>query len=525
MGMKNKSFFYGFLLSLILLVVGSSTVFAAGLASKRSGRPASSATSPGQSMDVCANFWCPRSKVCQKEYVGSTPKAVCVDSALANSSGAGTSGAGDGDDSLQDKCKKNPNDRQCYDSEDHKVEPAPVSTETEYPVQGNSKFDALMSQCKQNIETTREVCDEKQDEQMNAASNEASKVALMFGNQAASSIQAACSKMADLTQVANAAVAGFAMRCNSSIAECKSSCGAAKKLLQDQMKLLDINPALVAQAEEGITQCNKFISQTNAANQAMQNFIGTAANSSQCALLNSGTGLSPEYCKANPTSPGCVTAGPVDCTKPEFATSNKICVCARNPNDPMCIGTQKASSGLDSTRGIVDGSGRLANKGNTNSSGGGDDYGLPGIEQGKANSGGGEGGVDGSQGGGGAGLGGGSGGSGSPPGGGGGRGGASVEPPQVTAGFYGGGGGARFGGGTGGFDGGDPRNFNGSGSGSGQAGSGGPDLRQFLPGGKYAPPRHGMGGMAGPDGITGPHSDIWQKIQNRYQVMQSTLLP
>jgi hypothetical protein len=54
-----------------------------------------------------------------------------------------------------------------------------------------------------------------------------------------------------------------------------------------------------------------------------------------------------------------------------------------------------------------------------------------------------------------------------------------------------------------------------------------PDLRQFLPGG-YADPRAHVGvtGLqVGIDGITGPHTDIWKKIQNRYQVLQGTLQP
>jgi hypothetical protein len=35
----------------------------------------------------------------------------------------------------------------------------------------------------------------------------------------------------------------------------------------------------------------------------------------------------------------------------------------------------------------------------------------------------------------------------------------------------------------------------------------------------------GLAGISGPDGITGPHSDIWKKIQNRYQIKTSELMP
>lgn len=54
-----------------------------------------------------------------------------------------------------------------------------------------------------------------------------------------------------------------------------------------------------------------------------------------------------------------------------------------------------------------------------------------------------------------------------------------------------------------------------------------PDLRQFLPGGLKDPTRHrGIAGQfVGLDGMTGPHSDIWKKINNRYQYKRASLLP
>jgi hypothetical protein len=46
-----------------------------------------------------------------------------------------------------------------------------------------------------------------------------------------------------------------------------------------------------------------------------------------------------------------------------------------------------------------------------------------------------------------------------------------------------------------------------------------------LPGGKFDPRARGIAGISGPDGITGPHSNIWQKIQNRYQAEKPKLIP
>jgi hypothetical protein len=50
------------------------------------------------------------------------------------------------------------------------------------------------------------------------------------------------------------------------------------------------------------------------------------------------------------------------------------------------------------------------------------------------------------------------------------------------------------------------------------------DLKQFLPGGKMDPAR-GLAGISGPDGITGPNSDIWKKINIRYFSVKHSLLP
>lgn len=151
---------------------------------------------------------------------------------------------------------------------------------------------------------------------------------------------------------------------------------------------------------------------------------------------------------------------------------------------------------------------------------GGDMPNLPSMVQGKMDTSAGQA-VDGQQGGGSplSGGGGGAGGSGH------GGGGGAPDDPAVTAGFYGGGVGNGMPGGV--------PNEGASGSGvpgkrgganTSAAGNGRTDLRQFLPGGKFDPQR-GLAGAAGPDGITGPHSNIWEKVQNRYKVLSPTLMP
>ncbi|WP_374077509.1 hypothetical protein [Bdellovibrio bacteriovorus] len=394
------------------------------------------------------------------------------------------------------------------------------------------QFEQIRQRCGTQQSDTAYTCDEKNDSGMSSVTDTAAQLALMMGQQTSASIQAACSKMADFTQAANGALAAYRLTCSNSINSCKSACTEAKTYLnQNQQCLTGGNQLtysnLMTSVDNDIKVCNNYNSKVNEAQQAIQNYGATSANASQCASLTEGTGSAPvtEFCKANPTHVSCAGVAAVDCTNPTQATTNKVCVCTKNPNDPMCSNSQKAggSDAASIAGGSIDPASRLA-KGSDNVDLGGDVPGLPLPSPGASSSGSSQG-VDGSQGGGtvGGGSGGGSGGSASSGGGGGGS--ANENGANVNGGFYGGGGGGgKFGGGYGG--GGDGSGARGVAGGAGgiPGAQGGPDLRKFLPGGQYDPKR-GLSGMSGTDGITGPHSNIWQKIQNRYKVMSPTLLP
>ena len=58
-------------------------------------------------------------------------------------------------------------------------------------------------------------------------------------------------------------------------------------------------------------------------------------------------------------------------------------------------------------------------------------------------------------------------------------------------------------------------------SGGNTAKNGGPDLRKFLPGGMLDPRRS----PAGMDGMTGPYTDLFAKVANRYMILRTTFLP
>lgn len=381
-----------------------------------------------------------------------------------------------------------------------------------------SEYQSLVQACTNQYTSTNSTCDASKDSGMNKVSSTASQLSLAFGQQSASSVQAACSGVGQVSTAANAALAGFRLMCSNAIKKCGDSCSEVVSYLKANPSC-DPNGTELSAAEAEVTKCSQFDAKINEANQAMMNVAQTLNNASQCAALTA-SGETPAICKTNPNLPGCTSSGIMDCTNPAMA-SNKVCICTKNPSDPSCVGVQSVS-GSGTSFSSSDPSARLANK---NATAGEEDIpGLDTIAQGKAGS------TDYSSGavsgkqGGGASLGGGSGGSSS---GGGSRGGFAADGDAgraVNAGFYGGGGGGSgfSGSGGGGYGGG--RVYAGSGSSaSGQNGT--PNLRQFLPGGQNDPRFRGLAGSSGPDGITGPHSNIWQKVNNRYRTMVPTLLP
>lgn len=388
----------------------------------------------------------------------------------------------------------------------------------------SAQYSELVQRCSEAVEETAHTCDEKNDSGMGGVANMASQLSLMFGQQTASSIQAACSRMAGLSAAANAAVAAYRLNCSSSISSCRSACSELVDYVtnnptctvQGFSGAAGDNSMIIESARSQAERCDRFENKVQEANQAIANYAGTMQNASQCADQTSGDTTVPEICKANPNLPGCSSAGPVDCTKPEMAT-NKVCICSKNPTDPVCR-SEKGMNGT--TYSSINSAARLNSVGGDGP--GGDLPGLPSISPGKPGPGGAGEAVEGRQGAGaglalsGGGAGGGASGSGS------GQAESDSLDPDVNAGFYGGGGGGAYGGGAMGSAGGSAGKAGAVGA-DGKAG--GPDLRQFLPGGKFDPKARGVAGVSGPDGITGPHSNIWKKIQNRYQVLSPTLMP
>lgn len=385
------------------------------------------------------------------------------------------------------------------------------------PVQCVVDYTNYYQACEHEIQQAAYECDEENNAGMNSVTDSMTAMALALGNQTSSSIQAACSKMANVSQAASAALAAYRNSCNSAISKCASVCEDYRRFTSQNYACLsqhfpeNDNIPHYSDSSSVARACQNHSSKPEHAGQALSNFGATAANATQCAKLADGRSPQQAFCDANPQVAGCSNPN-VDCTNPKIAEANLVCKCSANPSDPACqrgIASGGASSHFN---GVTDQSSyRLNNQGSDFTT---DVPNTPDVPMGtrapdSTSS------LDGSQGS------------------------SSAVSGLQGAGSSGGSLGGKEDNGQkkdgsdiyGGYAGGRGVGSMGVSSSGGGGASGGsylpnkaggipksPDLAQFLP-------KHNtMGGAAGLDGITGPHSDIWKKIRNRYQILDSTLL-
>jgi hypothetical protein len=338
--------------------------------------------------------------------------------------------------------------------------------------------------------------------------------------------------MGGVSQGANAGLAAYRTQCRSGKESCTSACASAKNAM-DQCANQSSDPSAVKSAMQGMgeyqqvtsnnSSCVALQTKLDEADQAISNYAKTAANSQDCANATSGMDPSMDasqagdpnsaYCQAHPTIASCV----VDCSKASMA-SNPTCSYLKNPyagsgNLEKATGLTASGGGYvaPTTAGAADlklggdqpwmGTADLADRIAQAKSGASEA--LGGKQGNGANVGGG----------------------GGPNGGAAHKGGPVLDdgPNGAGSGFYGSSG-AGAGGAAAYAAAAAARERYLAANGGKAGGPNVPDLRQFLPGGRMDP-RRMVAGMSGPDGITGPNSNIWQKVQNRYRVMSNSLLP
>lgn len=388
--------------------------------------------------------------------------------------------------------------------------------------------------CSKAHDDAQNSCDSEKDSGLNNAMNLAQQMSAM----ASSSVAGACSKAGGLLASANAGLAAFRMRCNSSKNACINECNKVYQSMQDCVRKISKSYSanagstlagdVLAQAQEIVKtsaqvyakpvefrkNCMAMEGKVREAEGAIGNFVNTMMTAKQCEEMTAAA--IPDFCKSNPGAPGC-KATSNDCSDPANASS-QICICQSNPMDPSCGGGKQSSlklggnpqSGLNGFNG---GSGGGFD-GNFSADGASLDVGENSPASTEGEKGGGAGASFGGGGGGGAG---GLAGEGEYA--------SEEDPTMVNSGFYGAGGaggGGAYGDAGGGMGGGA---YSGNEDIYDGTRGGVPDLRQFLPNGSPNPNYAGsMAGMGGPDGITGPHTNIWLKINNRYKEKEDTLL-
>jgi len=382
-------------------------------------------------------------------------------------------------------------------------------------------------------------------EQCNFGGNKEAQLAVGMANNMRQQIKAMsmaspalmCSKMGSVSQSIDVAVAAFSGYCTTAYTTCESSCSASYEELKTKLEsttlTLVAKDFLETQLSGVRSARKKCASLAGNVKNVFEN-VGSYAAIEQAKSQYCGekTDALAELCKSQPGNVLCKTAGGANCADPNVAASSIVCICQVNRNDPRCgaqaaVGLQSGLNGNSRSNGAGADGGKdaLADFGGLGGDAGGGGFDANSLK--------GSAGEDGPNarprsgvGGGRASLDGGGGGQNKGAGGAGGGAAGNAINAKIIAGYGAGGAGAAgrsYGsaGAAGSGAGAPGRNGYGSGTAGGKPGV---DLRKFLPGGQMDPSR-GLAGAAGPDGITGPNSDIWKKIQMRYYSVSPSLLP
>ncbi|BEV70067.1 hypothetical protein Bb109J_c3487 [Bdellovibrio bacteriovorus] len=219
--------------------------------------------------------------------------------------------------------------------------PATTAEENPPPAQQcREDYDAEVGACEQATLKAASSCDEN-GSGLSAAMNAITEVSVIAGQRSAAGIQESCSKMGRVAQAANVAVMGYRQLCGTSVNSCVSACSAPliPKCSGSQSSVSTTASARTAMAGN-LSSCQGFSTKMTQAAAAAQNFATLKANSEACAMLSNGTG-GPDVCATDPTAAGCAQQAKMDCSHPDMAL-NRVCICSKTPTAPECM-NQKAS--------------------------------------------------------------------------------------------------------------------------------------------------------------------------------------
>ncbi|UOF01404.1 hypothetical protein [Bdellovibrio reynosensis] len=389
----------------------------------------------------------------------------------------------------------------------------------DFEVPCNEDFSAEIASCERELASASDACDENSSALSNV-SNLISQATVYVGQKSASSITESCSKMATFGKGISAGLMGYRLYCKNAINSCSAVCSA--NLIPKCPANAKSNMQVMA-AQKNLrnlkSSCQTFTRKMDQAAAAAENYAAISLNAQDCASLTSAVSNGPtELCIKNPNYPGCGGASEekMDCDNPKMS-GTKVCVCKNNPQDAMCM---NSASSFNQTANV-----EIANRKKNEKSDFKDLSKQEKLEQAERLPTSADTSIDGKQGhlnlgspalavAAGTRI----------------KGKKSISDRSVLGGFYGGAGKAAI------KNEAEPLAIIEKEPSRGPASTddeeeqlsiSAEDLKRFLPGNPMAPQRGiaGSSDRVGEDGITGPHSNIWGKVKNRYEAVKGTLLP
>lgn len=387
--------------------------------------------------------------------------------------------------------------------------------------------------CEQQFQFVQQACFAKAGEaatdcdQENEGIQTAMNATKAVGAGSAVSVQMACSKLGEISKIANGAFGTWKTYCSATQGSCVSTCQQAKALYEQQGCIASANKpkydSVYVTVKENINKCLDYKKDIAEAAQHAAAALAQMQAAKKCEDDVKGLATaSVDECKKNPNNPLCIDSQ--RCSNPEFAATNKVCMCINNPNSKDCI----AETGAIGSRGVAGGDpfGRVDGSSSSQTDAGVAQIGSlaatagenplaaslrDGAVKNEQNLGGAKGnaGLGGSGGGGGS-----SAGMGSSYGGGGA--GSEDDRTKVNSGFYGGASG------SGGYFG---RTNGALGGSGGRANAGGVNYNKMAGGAQFDPRRYiaGLNGKGG-EYINGPNLDIFKIVKNRIEAKKPTML-
>ncbi|MBL7545697.1 MAG: hypothetical protein JNL11_17895 [Bdellovibrionaceae bacterium] len=212
-----------------------------------------------------------------------------------------------------------------------------------------AQFQELHRKCTLNTTEATSSCDQDNDTiQQAMQATKAVGVGAVALNQA-------CSKLADISKIANTALAGWQSMCAASRNTCESYCTQARQKFYEPGCIPDDKKQITLQAEmveikENINKCMSFKQRVAEASQhAMTALVQMQAAKNCKTDTDSGlTANNVDACKTDPNSAACKDLQ--RCSNAAYAASNPVCQCMNTPNAKECVA---AYTNADASRNVA----------------------------------------------------------------------------------------------------------------------------------------------------------------------------